>query len=237
DNYSSRQLQISTECRLKCQAKLAKQLQRATEYRDDVLRKLGDNTVELSDAKKSLAEAQAAVGGASDERSKNIEKPDEDEEFPTLSRDETALLDADQKKKKNETIQGEFQKEHKIQKYQEEKQVKHNITKHDLKHLELQNLKWPWLPNMTSPTLTRSSSTWHSWRGSKRERAQHPRHAYQAPRRQRQHHRQRQSQRDPNHKQLKIKSESNCSQTLYYDIHNISGLAQRGMSLILPKVQ
>eukprot|EP00959_Pyramimonas_sp_CCMP1952_P388092 8132738-Pyramimonas_sp.AAC.1 len=77
---------------------LAKQLHRATEYRHDVLRKPGENMMELSDAKKSIAEAQAAVGDTSDERSKTVENPGEDEEFPTLSQDEIALLDANQKK-------------------------------------------------------------------------------------------------------------------------------------------
>ncbi|CAK0811738.1 unnamed protein product, partial [Prorocentrum cordatum] len=93
----------------KHQDKLAKQLKRATEYRNDVLQRISTNVSELADAKKHFHEAKADVGGDAAEAQPAKKQDDAEEEFPTLDDEELAMLDSKQKEE-YEAIQKEFQK-------------------------------------------------------------------------------------------------------------------------------
>ncbi|CAK0866568.1 unnamed protein product, partial [Prorocentrum cordatum] len=93
----------------KHQAKLAKQLKRATEYRNHVLHKISENVADLAEAKRIVREAKAEVGGdcvgAAEQAKKN---DDAEEDIPALSEEELAMLD-DKQKDEHAKIQAEFQ--------------------------------------------------------------------------------------------------------------------------------
>ncbi|CAK0823814.1 unnamed protein product, partial [Prorocentrum cordatum] len=91
----------------KQQDKLAAQLKRATEYRDDVLYKISTNVAELAEAKRAFTEAKEELGGE-DEVPEAEKKPDDEEQFPTLSQEDLAMLDEKQQKEYDQ-IQKDYQ--------------------------------------------------------------------------------------------------------------------------------